>query len=151
MRHIETKYIFSSVLHVSQTPMIMNTVLGSCVSVCLWDRNLNYGGMNHFMLPFWNGTGLASPKYGNIAMQQLVEKMTGLGSRRDNLVAKVFGGAKMLQQQSEFFDIGSRNIRLALDLLEEQNISVAARSTGGNRGRKIYFNTATGEVLHQFL
>lgn len=151
MNNIETKYIYSSGLHVSRLPLIMNTVLGSCVSVCLWDQDLKAGGMNHFMLPFWNGSGLASPKYGNIAMEQLVKKMTGMGCRREDLVAKIFGGAKMLREQSEFFDIGRRNIDLARKLLDEHDISITASSIGGNRGRRIFFNSATGEVLQKFL
>lgn len=151
MSGIESKYIYSSGLHVTSKPLVLNTVLGSCVSVCLWDTKRRAGGMNHFMLPFWNGSGLASPKYGNIAMEQLVDKMLRMNCRRENLVAKIFGGAKMLREQSEFFDIGRRNINLAIQQLAEEEIRIVARSTGGERGRKIYFNTATGEVLQKLL
>jgi len=107
--------------------------------------------MNHFMLPFWNGSGLASPKYGNIAMEQLINKMLSLRSKQHDLVAKVFGGARMLQNQSEYFNIGRRNIELALHMLKEANISVVAQSTGGEKGRKIFFNTGSGEVLQKYL
>lgn len=151
MHHIETKYIYSAGLHVSEKPVMMNTVLGSCVSVCLWDKSKKIGGMNHFMLPFWNGNGLASPKYGNIAMQQLIDKMTGLRCSHDDLVAKIFGGARMLREQSEYFDIGRRNIDLAIRSLEDEHIPLIASSTGGDKGRKIFFNTNTGEVLQKYL
>lgn len=107
--------------------------------------------MNHFMLPFWNGSGLASPKYGNIAMEQLVDRMLKINCKRENLVAKIFGGARMLREQSEFFDIGRRNINLAIQQLADEEIRIVAQSTGGERGRKIYFNTATGEVLQKLL
>jgi chemotaxis protein CheD len=151
MQQIETKYIYSAGLYVSEKPVMMNTVLGSCVSVCIWDKSKKIGGMNHFMLPFWNGNGLASPKYGNIAMQQLIDKMTGLRCNHDDLVAKIFGGARMLREQSEYFDIGRRNIDLAIRSLEDENIPLIASSTGGDKGRKIFFNTNTGEVLQKYL
>lgn len=107
--------------------------------------------MNHYMLPFWNGTGLASPKYGNVAMEHIIKRMTTLQCQTQNIVAKVFGGARMLQGQSTYFDIGNRNIDLAFHILEEANIKVVAQSTGGNRGRKIFFNTGSGEVLQKYL
>lgn len=151
MNNLETKYIYSSGLYVSRKPVLLNTVLGSCVAVCLWDRVTQTGGMNHFMLPFWNGSGLASPKYGNIAMDQLIQKMINISSNPPEMVAKVFGGARMLKGQSEYFDIGKRNIELATEMLKEANIKVVAQSTGGEKGRKIYFNTLTGEVLQKYL
>lgn len=151
MNNIKTKYIYSSGLHFAEKPVMLNTVLGSCVSVCLWDKEKNMGGMNHYMLPFWNGTGLASPKYGNIAMEQLIAKFIKLHSRKENMVAKVFGGARMLQVKSAYFDIGKRNIELAFRMLEEAEIRVIAQSTGGEKGRKIYFNTGSGEVLQKYI
>ena len=68
-------YLYPSALFAEKTPFMVDTVLGSCVAVCLFDNQLKIGGINHYMLPFWNGNGLASPKYGNIATEKLVEKM----------------------------------------------------------------------------
>jgi len=151
MDNFETKYIYSSAMLISDKPFLLNTVLGSCIAVCLWDRKKNIGGMNHYMLPYWNGNGLASPKYGNIAIAQLIKKMYSFHCQRENLIAKVFGGAKMLNEQSTFFDIGRRNAELALEMLEIEKINIVAQSIGGNKGRKIYFNTKTGEVLQKLL
>lgn len=131
--------------------MILNTVLGSCVSVCLWDSKNKIGGMNHYMLPYWNGNGLASPKYGNIAITQLINKMIALQGSPQNMLAKIFGGAKMLQEQSNVFDIGRRNTELAHEILSVQKIRIVAESTGGEKGRKIFFNTNTGEVFQKLL
>lgn len=151
MDKLNTKYIYSSGLLVSATPMVLNTVLGSCISVCLWDSENKIGGMNHYMLPFWNGSGLASPKYGNIAIPQLLKKMISLQTQPGNIVAKVFGGAKMLKDQSNIFDIGRRNTDLAHELLGSEKIRIIAESTGGEKGRKIFFNTSSGEVLQKLL
>ena len=125
---------------------LITTVLGSCVSVCLWDQRYGRGGMNHFMLPLWNGEGLATPKYGTIAMERLLENMLALGSRKEHLVAKVFGGANLLAS-SAACPIGSRNIELALSQLEEWRIMVVASDLGGHVGRKVIMNTLTGVVL----
>ncbi|HEX2974864.1 MAG TPA: chemotaxis protein CheD, partial [Bacteroidales bacterium] len=56
-------FLYPSTLFVSREPVIVNTILGSCVAVCLYDTLLKYGGINHYMLPLWNGQGLASPKF----------------------------------------------------------------------------------------
>ena len=91
---LESKYLNPSALIISQTPTIIKTVLGSCISVCLHDKKNHIGGMNHFMLPYWNGRGLATPKFGNIAMKKLVENMLNKGTRIEDLIAKVFSDQK---------------------------------------------------------
>jgi chemotaxis protein CheD len=103
------------------------------------------------MLPLWNGDGLASPKYGNIANELLIKKMIGHGSKTENLIAKFFGGARMLDDQDKIFDIGKCNVALAFDNYAAYGIEIAKGSTGGSRGRKILFNTHTGEVMLKYL
>ncbi|NLO52459.1 MAG: chemotaxis protein CheD [Bacteroidales bacterium] len=151
MNNLQAKYIYSSALFVAQQPIILNTILGSCVAVCLWDRAKNTGGMNHYMLPLWNGVGLASPKYGNIANDLLVKKMLNNGSKTENLIAKFFGGARILDDTARVFDIGQHNVELAFDIYADYGIQIAKGSTGGTRGRKIFFNTQTGEVMQKYL
>jgi chemotaxis protein CheD len=109
------------------------------------------GGMNHYMLPNWTGNDLVSPKYGNVAIEKLIEKMLSMGCKKNNLNAKVFGGGELLSPEKNSMRIGQRNIRVAEMMLAEQKIPIIASSTGGNLGRKILFNTGTGEVRHQYL
>jgi len=145
-------FLYPSSLFVSKEPYVVKTILGSCVAICIWDKRLKVGGMNHYMLPTWNGNDLASPKYGNIAINKLVEKLLAMGSRKEDLVAKMFGGGDMLEgSNGSGYMIGERNIRMARLVLEEKGIPVVASSTGGKRGRKILFFTDTGEVRHKFL
>lgn len=96
---------------------------------------------------------MASPKYGNIAIDKLIEKMKSMGSRIEDIQAKVFGGGELLDvgggKSSTM--IGERNIMIARLMLEERKIPVVGSSTGGKRGRKILFFTDTGEVRHKFL
>jgi len=126
---------------------LVSTVLGSCVSVCLWDPRMASGGINHYMLPLWNGEGLATPKYGNIAIDVLIRKMLELGCSKERLLAKVFGGGNVLNAGNGLFPIGDRNVAIAQDLLLQHGIRIAAADTGGTRGRKILFNTRTGVIL----
>lgn len=125
----------------------MTTVLGSCVSVCLWDPVRRMGGINHYMLPLWNGEGLASPKYGTIAIPKLIEVMQDLGSKRGDLVAKVFGGGEILRVTNGIMNIGQRNVEFGLKALEEEHIPVLVKNVLGLQGRKIIFNTGDGSVL----
>ena len=144
-------YIYPSSIFATSNAHEVTTVLGSCVSICLWDKHLQIGGINHYMLPLWNGNGLASPKYGNIAIEKLIEKMKQLGCRKENLVAKVFGGANVIQSNVNIFNVGERNYKIAFEILEKEQIQVSAKSIGGEVGRKIIFNTGTGEVMMKFL
>jgi chemotaxis protein CheD len=99
------------------------------------------------MLPLWNGEGLATPKYGSIAIPKLIEKMIGLGCSKKNLRAKIFGGGEVFNGSSFPVKIGDRNIHLAQDLLEAEKIPVVGFDMGGKTGRKILYHTGTGDVL----
>lgn len=140
-------YLMAGSIFVHAEPHRVTTVLGSCVSVCLWDSMRRMGGMNHYMLPFWNGEGLASPKYGNIAIAKLIERMQDLGSERRHLRAKIFGGGIVLNVTNPFMNIGERNIQLAEDTLKNEGIVIVSADTGGKVGRKLIFDTGTGMVL----
>jgi len=140
-------YLLAGSIQVPACPQVITTVLGSCVSVCLWDSVLRIGGMNHYMLPFWNGEGLASPKYGNIAVAKLLERLEDQGSHKRNLRAKVFGGGVVLNVTNPFMNIGERNIQLAEDILRQENIPIVSADTGGRTGRKIIFHTDSGIVF----
>ena len=144
-------FLYPSTLFASREPVVVNTILGSCVAVCLFDTYLQFGGINHYMLPFWNGQGLASPKFGNIAIEKLLEKMQALGSSQNNLIAKVFGGGNIIEATTAQFMIGDRNIAVAMDMLKEMRIQVVSQSVGGNLGIKIQFDTSTGEIKHKFI
>ena len=148
---IKKLFLYPAALYAGVQPTNVITILGSCVAICLWDPVTKLGGINHFMLPMWNGQGLASPRYGNIAVAKLLEEMEVLGSDRINIEAKVFGGAEVLEMKQANFKIGQRNTELALRMLKQYNIKIKAQSTGGKRGRKILFNTATGEVRMKYI
>ncbi len=144
-------FLYPGALFLNPEPYMITTILGSCVAICLYDPVLKIGGMNHYMLPLWNGQGLASPRYGNIAIKKLIDNIEALGSNRSNIKAKVFGGAEIISTNISQFMIGERNINIAKDLLHEEKIQIIASSVGGKLGRKIIFDTYSGEVRQKFV
>ncbi len=151
MDNPKSHFLYPAAIYASEEPCQINTILGSCVSVCFWDKTLKVGGMCHYMLPYWNGEGLASPKYGNIAIEKLLEKMYSFGSKKFNIVAKVFGGGEVIDTKTPQFNIGERNIKLAFEFLNEQKINIVSQSVGGKLGRKIIFCTENGAVKQRYV
>ncbi len=144
-------FLYPASLYAEPEPAQVVTILGSCVAVCLWDPVLQIGGINHFMLPLWNGRGLASPRYGNIAIEKLLSRLEYLGSKRGDIKAKIFGGGEVIESGTNQFQIGKRNIAVAREYLSEFNIPIVSSSVGGKLGRKILFYTETGEVRQRYI
>lgn len=145
----------STFIHVGQicidnSPAAISTVLGSCVAVCIYDKHLGIGGMNHYLLPFWNGFGLQSPKFGNISIPKLIEGILEKGSRLESLEAKIFGGASISNISSQNMMIGQKNIIVAKEIIKEYKIPIVAEDVGGQSGRKIQFNLEKGKVLLKY-
>lgn len=146
-----THYLHPGNLFVHTSPHIVTTILGSCVAVCLWDPINKFGGINHYMLPLWNGEGLPVPRFGNVAIKKLIEKMEQLGSNKKHLKAKVFGGATIHETSSGLLNVGSRNIVIAEDILAEERIPIISSDMGGVRGRRLLFNTGTGSAKMRYI
>lgn len=134
--------------HASGDNTIITTVLGSCVSVCIYDTKSGVGGMNHFMLPGDSDTISArdhgSARYGVHAMELLIEHVIRLGAKRTSLTAKVFGAGKVIDNMG---DVGSRNAAFALRYLKQMGIDVHAQDVGNVYPRRVYFFPGTGRVL----
>lgn len=126
---------------------ILTTLLGSCVSVCLFDPASGLGGMNHFLLPD-NRQSDCDVKYGSFAMEILINELIKRGAQRSALVAKTFGGARM---NTSLQDIGAANAAFARDFLRKEGITCAAESVGGVQARRIQFHPATGAARQKFV
>ncbi len=127
----------------------ISTVLGSCVSTCLWDPYIRIGGMNHFMLP-GDLSAPASPwgvsaRFGIYAMEVLINEMIHLGADRRRLIAKVFGGAQVLQG-FDTLDVGKMNSEFVLNFLREEQIQLVAQDLLGVSPRKVHFFPTSGKV-----
>jgi len=136
---------------VSAEDIIISTVLGSCISVSMFDKARCFGGINHFMLPGdledKDVEKSRNAKYGMFAIELLYNDMLKGGSRKADIVAKVFGGGSVLRIGTGPTKIPKGNIDFAFAYLEKENIPVVASDTGGNLPRKIFFFVRTGKVL----
>ena len=130
--------------------MLIVTVLGSCVSACIRDRTTGLGGMNHFMLPDGssdaNSPVSASARYGNYAMEILINDLLKAGAKRENMEAKVFGGGAVLKGFTAI-NVGERNAAFVLNYLKVERIRVVAEDLNDIHPRKVYFFPRTGKVL----
>lgn len=133
--------------YIASNDMVLVTVLGSCVTACIRDRETGIGGMNHFMLAE-GGDDLvsASARYGVYAMEILINHLLKLGARRSSLEAKVFGGGRVLSSLSGAM-IGERNAEFVIKYLQTEQIPVVARDLLDVFPRKVYFFPQSGRVL----
>ncbi len=147
MSPIETQFLKIADIRVSNSPKIFKTILGSCVSVCIWDPKSGHGGMNHFMLP-QAPANEQIPKYGDFAIRKLISLLKSQSSGSTSLIAKVFGGANIVRVIRE--PIGHKNVVIAKQILYESNIEIVAEDTGGTKSRFINFDTRSGKVLVKY-
>lgn len=135
-------YLHAGQVYASAEPASVVTVLGSCVAVCLFDREARVGGMNHYLLPL-ETTRERSARFGDVAVRRLLEQVLALGARHDGLEAKVFGGASILRAL-EGRGLGGDNADLALRLLRDAEVPILEQDVGGQKGRKLVFHTDDG-------
>ena len=141
----QSVYLLPGEFHASAEPCQIRTILGSCVSICLWDANRLAGGMNHFLLPSSREGEPSSLRFADLATEALLEKLLQLGCRLANLEAKIFGGGSMFQSKNRVaISLGEQNVAAALTRMKNARIPVRIQETGGTRGRKVVFNTDDG-------
>ncbi|MGL1891800.1 MAG: chemotaxis protein CheD [Spirochaetaceae bacterium] len=155
VKNCTIKNIFPGEYYVSNRGEVISTILGSCISVCLYDTVNNISGMNHFMLPErlssafvtndydFDSSSLLnnSLRYGAYSMELLINEIIKLGGEKKYLNAKVFGGGKVLNYISDRQSIGEQNTDFVLAFLKAENIEVISKDVGGNTGRQIKYYT----------
>lgn len=153
IQNVEVVRILAGEYYVTHCQEMITTVLGSCVSVCVRDKVVNIGGMNHFMLPEENrsngGNGghrglSADAAYGSYAMERLINCILKYGGRRENLEIKIFGGGRIIGGMT---DIGLQNIAFIRAYLQTEGLKVVAEDVGGDLPRRMAYLPATGKVL----
>lgn len=151
MESVNKYFLYPATLYVSKSQAKVMTILGTCVAVCLFDPINQIGGINHYMLPRYDGKDVPSAKFGDYANKTLLERMLSFGAEKKYLQAKIFGGM-CRQAKGDLFGIGHNNIALAENWLQQMHIPLVARSTGGSSPRKLLYNTQTGMVdMHLLL
>ena len=131
--------------YVSNEDIVVMTVLGSCISACIWDGKARTGGMNHFMLPDGDGAE-GSGRYGSYAMELLINEMIKMGARRETMQAKVFGGAQVMAGFTTL-NVGERNTQFVLDYLATERIAVISQDVLDIHPRKVCFFPSSGKAL----
>lgn len=127
---------------------LITYALGSCVGICLYDKQAKIAGLAHIMLPLSTEAKdkTNKMKFADTATIEMIKKMEALGASRNRITAKIAGGAKMFEIQTgkEMFDIGKRNVAATKNVLSALNIRIIAEDTGLNYGRTIEFYSDTG-------
>ena len=137
--------------YVSNEEVVMTTLLGSCVSACLYDPYNKITGMNHFLLSskhYARNMPICTTeagRYGIHSMELLINEMWNRGAQRGNLKAKAFGGGSILKTSDKFtsnyFSVGEVNVRFIREFLQNENIPLVAFDLGGPVGRIINFHS----------
>jgi chemotaxis protein CheD len=138
---------------VSEHGEAVSTTLGSCISACVRDPFLGIGGMNHFMLPIQGDIKDAKPgdfnsmpsRYGNWAMEYLVNEIMKCGGKKQNLEVKVVGGGHVLSGMKQN-PVGDRNIEFVFDWLKCEGFNVVGSDVGDRYPRKVLYFPETGAV-----
>lgn len=141
-----------SQVRIDQSPAVLKAYgLGSCVAVALYDPEARIGGLGHLLLPSRpkkNALGSES-KYVDAGILEIVAQLKQAGANQDRLIAKVAGGANMFETsyQTLIKSIGARNARSARATLASLGIPILGEEIGGNRGRTVEFDLATGNMM----
>ncbi|MBN2468289.1 MAG: chemotaxis protein CheD [Deltaproteobacteria bacterium] len=143
---VPTNYLLQpGYVYVPIRPTVISTVLGSSISVCIYDAKRRVGGMNHFQFPYTREIDEATPRYGNVATLALISMMLHDGSRIEDLEAQIFGGAhnKRICDQN----IGWENGMVARKILMTKQVRIVSQDIGGEKGRKVVYNTISNEII----
>ncbi len=139
--------------YISLRDEILTTTLGSCIAACIHDRRLGIGGMNHFMLPQYVEGGQGSwevtdtteaNRYGNYAMENLINGLLAQGGRKEDLDIKLFGGGRVMKLD---LDVSDRNAAFALAYVRAEKLRLVSSDLGGDRPRTVKFFPKTGKVF----
>ena len=128
------------------------TILGSCVSACIRDPLIKIGGMNHFLLPVMKTDSKAYQsdlmRYGNYAMERLINGIISRGGRKNRLEIKLFGGANVIDSDTK---VGTHNVDFVLKYLEDEGLKITSNDLGGDEARRIHYFPDSGRVLRLFV
>jgi chemotaxis protein CheD len=133
-------------IYVSMVPTIISTVLGSCIAVCMYDRDKKFGGMNHYLFPRKSKTEKPTARYGDVSIMKLYSTFLEFGSSPDNLTAHVIGGA-YLEDNNESKTISDANRNVCFHFLGKLGIKIISEDTGGIMGRKLVYFSEHNEIF----
>lgn len=128
--------------------VVFTTILGSCVSACIWDGDAAIGGINHFLIPGGDDSPAGGLSYGVNAMELLVNGLIRQGASRGSLKVKLLGGAKM---RDGGLDIGASNAQFAKWFVQNEGFDLIDCCLGGRQGRSVRFWPVGGRIQRRFM
>jgi chemotaxis protein CheD len=144
---VEQVYLHPGQVCLCEQPSMVETVLGSCVAVTLWNPRLQVSCICHAVMPFGGACGKEPLKYVDSSIRHMLELLWARSSRRQELEVKVFGGASMRGVAPGRTSVGQQNVDAALATLAKEGFTPRICETGGTSGRKLIFHSATGDVF----
>jgi len=141
-------------LYISDIPTIVSTILGSCVSMTIFNKRLKTGGICHAMLPKSPYTKEHSVleygifRYVDSSILYMLKKFEAMGISKDEMEVKILGGADVIDRiNDDIASIGQKNIEIAMETIRNERLKLMISDVGGSLGRKIHFYTHTGKIL----
>lgn len=163
-------YLKAGELFIMEKPALVSTVLGSCIAVTLFNRRLGFAGICHALLPQCKRKDhknrlddllddechkcLEAFRYADCSVFMMAEAFSRFDIKPQETEASLFGGAKMMPNKHDRdhnFFVGRQNVDTAVRVLDYYHLKLTASDVGGSAGRRITFNTGTGEVVRQFI
>ena len=141
------RYLMPGEYHITRSPMQIDTLLGSCVSVCLRNRIKGFAAMNHYLLakPTKDNDNDVG-RYGTTSIEHIVKSLLAMDPNPDHLEAQIFGGGAVMDSLAKTSNVGGDNIAMAKEMLAKFGIRITKSDIAGTKGRRISFNTETNEV-----
>jgi chemotaxis protein CheD len=147
----EYTFLLPGELIVTGECLKVSTILGSCVSVCLFDEVHKIAGMNHYLLPINKQKDSNQFRYGDESLEYMLNQMLSMGSVLSHIKAGLYGGSSMFEKTFYSYNVGQQNIEVGKRFLETKGILIKEAETGGTLGRKIIFDTNTGTISSSLL
>lgn len=145
------KFLMPGEFLITDEGIIVETVLGSCVSVCLYNIGTGNAAINHFLYDVpASPTEVDIGRYGLTSTEHIINSLMAKDSVPAHYVAQIFGGAMLVEEGESGADIGRRNVQIARQILNTHRIKIIREEVGGNRGRCIHFDTETNTVLSEY-
>jgi chemotaxis protein CheD len=146
--HIRRIFLKPGELCVASEPTLISTVLGSCISVTMFSRRFKTGAMCHALLPKKSDpSGPDAFRFVDHAILHMIREFRRIGVRQGDIEVKLFGGSDVLPSDKRKATVGDQNVQRAFEIIEREGLTLIAEDVRGERGRKIFFNTSTGEIL----
>ncbi len=145
------KLLLPGEYHIAKRPIILETLVGSCVSVCIYNIKSGIAAMNHFLQSEpTGGAGVDIGYYGSTATGYIIKRLFEIDDAANHYKAQIFGGAAVIKSTKTNSNIGKANAEIAVKVLKKYRIRIVHEEVGGNRGRRVKFDTGIQETFCRF-